>query len=203
LVVGAALAIGKSSGSASATKTVTVPANTSTGSSQGTAQETRSTTSASAPSTHSVEEGEGSQTTPYHGTRFSAAIPTGWTLGEDELQKPKEVESTWISSANPSDFLLIDVHSPTHLTPEQDAAPVHRDLEESGDYIQLYYGSGDLTGVSSWMWIFRHAGSERVDYFFETCANSIAVLGSTTPARFDQLRGTFRAVAQSVRSNCD
>ena len=76
-------------------------------------------------------------------------------------------------------------------------------MEQANDYRELTYGPGDLQNVSSWMWIFEHDGSERIDYFFETCSNTIAVLGSAEPARFPTLRSTFREVAESVRSKCE
>jgi hypothetical protein len=53
------------------------------------------------------------------------------------------------------------------------------------------------------MWIFEVEGSERIDYFFETCSNTVAVLGSATPSRFDVIRSTFREVANSFTSVCE
>lgn len=138
----------------------------------------------------------------YHGSRFTARVPSGWTLIEAEMHKEGYVESKWRNPANPSDTVLIDAGPAPHLSLQQDAAPVHEALLKEQDYQELYYGSGDLTGLASWMWIFRASGNQRVDYFFEDCTNGFGVLGSTLPGRFNQLRGSFRAIAQSVQSTC-
>lgn len=138
----------------------------------------------------------------YHGASFSARIPAGWAVEDSEVQRPNEVETKWRNLADKADYLLIDAHTATHLTPEQDAAPVLRTLEGSGSYEQVYYGPGDLVGVRSWMWIFHIEGDERIDYFFEACGKAFGVLGSTLPMGFGSLRTTFRAVAQSVRDSC-
>ena len=138
----------------------------------------------------------------YYGASFSARIPAGWAIEDAEVQRPNEVESKWRNPADKADYLLIDAHTATHLTPQQDAAPVLRTLEGSGSYEQVYYGPGDLVGVPSWMWIFHIQGDERIDYFFEACGKAFGVLGSTLPRHFESLRTTFRAVAQSVPDSC-
>jgi hypothetical protein len=138
----------------------------------------------------------------YRGARMSAQIPAGWTTTENEVPKPGYVESRWTNPASSADYLLIDMSPATHLTPEQDAASVHRGTKETRGYEEISYGPGDLFGVGSWMWVFRVPASERIDYFFERCTNTFGVLGSTTPSRFGRLRTTFRAVAQSVQPVC-
>jgi hypothetical protein len=139
---------------------------------------------------------------PYDGARITASVPAGWVIEENEVQKPSEVESKWSNPADAADYLLIDEHSATHLTPEQDAAPVHASTEQTSGYHEISYGAGDLTGIDSWTWVFELPEAERIDYFFEKCSNTFGVLGATTPNRFDQLRSTFRTIAQSVQSTC-
>lgn len=133
---------------------------------------------------------------------MTASVPAGWTIEENEVQRPNEVESKWIDPANAEDYLLIDAHQATHLSPEQDAAPVHASTEQTDGYREIYYGGGDLTGVDSWMWIFELPEAERIDYFFERCTNTFGVLGSANAAGFAELRSMFRAVAESVQSTC-
>lgn len=135
----------------------------------------------------------------YHGARISAAIPAGWSTLENESHKTGYIESKWSNPANPNDTVLVDTSPATPDTLEQDAAPVHEALLAASGYQQLSYGPGNLTGVDSWMWVFRISGDQRVDYFFNRCASGYAVLGSTVPSRYNQLLATFRAVAQSVR----
>jgi hypothetical protein len=133
---------------------------------------------------------------------MSAQVPAGWIIQENEAQKSGYIESKWTNPANSADYVLIDESPATRLTPEQDAAPVHKTLQEASGYREISYGPGDLTGIDSWMWLFMISGDERVDYFFEKCTNTFGVLGSTSPSRFGQLRSTFRAVTQSVQSTC-
>jgi hypothetical protein len=140
---------------------------------------------------------------PYDGARITASIPAGWTIDENEVQKPGYIESKWTNPADTSDYLLIDESPATkNLTLEQDASSVHQALQESSGYQQIFYGPGDLTGVESWMWIFQISGDQRIDYFFNRCTGGFGVLGSTTISQFGQLRATFRNVAQSVQSTC-
>jgi hypothetical protein len=138
----------------------------------------------------------------YRGARMSAEIPAGWRIEEDEVHKTGYIESRWTNPANSADYLLIDVSPQTHLTPEQDAAPVHRSLQEAAGYREISYSAGDLPGVNSWRWEFTISGDRRVDYFFEKCTNTFGVLGSTSTARFDQLSKTFQVVSRSVQSTC-
>jgi hypothetical protein len=140
---------------------------------------------------------------PYDGARFTASIPAGWTIDENEVQKPGYIESKWTNPADTADYLLIDESPATrNLTLEQDASSVHQALQEASGYHQLFYGPGDLTGVESWMWIFRISGDQRIDYFFNRCTSGFGVLGSTLTSRFSQLRATFRNVARSVQVSC-
>ncbi len=170
---------------------------------------TSSTTTNPSPSSPSTSNSTDSPThltglrlVPYDGARITASVPAGWVIDENEVQKPSEVESKWSNPADADDYLLIDEHHATHLTPEQDAAPVHASTEQTSGYHEISYSAGDLTGIDSWMWVFELPEAERIDYFFEKCSNTFGVLGATTPNRFDQLRPTFRAVAQSVQSTC-
>jgi hypothetical protein len=135
----------------------------------------------------------------YHGAEISAEIPAGWSTVESEAHKTGYIESKWSNPADSNDTVLIDTSPATSLTLEQDAAPVHNDLLRASGYREITYGPGDLAGVASWIWVFRISGDQRVDYFFNRCSSGYAVLGSTTPSRFERLRATFRAVAQSVR----
>jgi hypothetical protein len=150
---------------------------------------------------HSPSESVGLRLVSSRGARITASIPAGWAIDENEVQKPSEVESKWSNPADAADYLLIDERPATHLTPEQDATPVHASTEQTSGYHEIYYGAGDLTGVDSWMWVFELPEAERIDYFFEKCSSTFGVLGSTGTDGFGQLRSTFRTVAQSVGSS--
>jgi hypothetical protein len=156
------------------------------------------TTGATAPPSGAT----GTAETSYLGARMSARIPARWSIEENEVQKPGYVESKWRVDTRPGAYLLVDESPATHLTPQQDAAPVHDALEKAAGYEEIAYAPGDLGGVSSWMWIFRISGDERVDYFFERCLHTFGVLGSAPVAGFASLRSDFGQIAESVRSPC-
>ncbi len=135
-------------------------------------QKSSATTAPRSSSETSATEGAGRGTTPngaielvpYDAASYSAELPRGWTMTENELQRPSESESRWSGDTGLSDYVLIDLHTPTHLAPEQDAEPVHKTLEESRSYHEISYEPGDLAGRNSWMWVFDDEGSERIDY---------------------------------------
>jgi hypothetical protein len=139
----------------------------------------------------------------YEGSSFSVMIPASWHQDVDEVQSGKEAESKW-SPANSSEYVRVDVHTPTRLSTREDAEPVREDLRKSPAYNEISYAPGDLSRhAGSWAWVFEDEHSERVDYFFETCSNTIAVLGSTSPVRFSEMSATFKKIADSFRSNCE
>jgi hypothetical protein len=141
----------------------------------------------------------------YSGSDFSMMIPSGWVQGADERPLGEEVESKWSNAADSGEYILLDVHTPTpHITMHEGAEPVREELAGQSGYTQIYYGTGDLSRHSeSWMWIFEVEGSKRIDYFFRTCSNTVGLLGSASPSRFNELRGMFREVADSFRSSCE
>jgi hypothetical protein len=138
----------------------------------------------------------------YHGKGFTARLPRGWGIEENEVNKSGEKQSAWTRVSEPRDKLLIDFSPASNLTLEQDAASVHEVVLHEEGSRELYYGAGDLSGVKSWMWIFRRPNTEMIDYFFNRCSTGFAVLGATSPERFTRLRPIVRAVAESVKPSC-
>ena len=204
LVTGAVLAIVLSGGEGAHTQSA--PAVTAASASRLPATpsvETKTSASLSTPAGGAArEEPVPLRTATYHGARFTAQVPSEWSILEDEAAKEGYLESKWRNPADSSDSLLVDISPTKHLPPEKQGAPVHEALLRADGYQELAYRPGDLAGADSWMWVFRISGDERVDYFFEKCTTGFAVLGSSTPARFARLQATFHAVAQSVQSTC-
>jgi Prokaryotic RING finger family 1 len=166
---------------------------------------TTSTINPKEPSSTPQHSGTNTPTlTSYSGSNFSMMIPSGWVQDVHEKQLGEEAESKWSNPSNSGEYILLDVHMPTHITMHEGAEPVRDQLVKQPGYTQIYYGPGDLSQHSeSWMWIFEIEGAERIDYFFETCSNTMGVLGSAPPSRFNELRGTYREVANSFRSSCE
>jgi hypothetical protein len=204
LVLGVALAfvVGKNNGRGATTTELVTTDSPHTSPAVGAA-----TTAQKKPSTGTSSQPPASNTPTlqsYSGSDFSMMVPSRWVEEVNERQIGREAESKWVNPAPSSEYVLLDVHTPVHTTMREGAEPVREQLAKQAGYTQIYYGPGDLSQhPESWMWIFEVEGNERIDYFFETCSNTIAVLGSTTPSRFDGLRGTFRAVADSFRPSCE
>ncbi len=204
LVLGVALAfvIGKSNGQGSTTTELVTAGSPHTNSAQAPSAITQKEPSTGASSPRAAPSTPSLQS--YSGSDFSMMIPSGWTQDVNEKQIGQEAESKWASPSNSSEYILLDVHAPTHTTMREGAEPVRDDLAKQAGYTQIYYGPGNLSQHSeSWMWVFEVEGNERIDYFFETCSNTIGLVSSAVPARFGELRGTFREIANSFRSNCE
>ena len=203
LILGAALAfvIGKSNSHGTTTELVKTeaPDTSSSHTPSTTAPKESSTTTSS----HDSESNAPSLMS-YSGSNFSIMIPSGWAQDVDEKQLGEEAESKWSNPSHSTEYILLDVHTPAHVTMREGAEPVRDQLVKQPGYTQIYYGPGRLSRhPESWMWIFEIEGAERIDYFFETCSNTMGVLGSAPPARFNELRGTYTEVANSFRSECE
>ncbi len=155
-----------------------------------------------ATSSATVRTRDTSDQTLYVGRHFTIALPKGWIAGKREQDEVGEIESTWTDNTEPNTELLIDFSPASDLSLEQDAAPVHDGLIHQADYRELYYGSGDLRGIASWMWIFRGPELEHVDYFFVRYSTAFALLGSSPANHFDRMDIVFRVAAESVRARC-
>lgn len=203
LVLGAALAfvIGKSSGRGATTEVVrTESANNGAGHTNTATTNTEASTTAS---THTTAPATPSLTS-YTGSNFTMLTPAGWTQDADEKQLENETESKWSNPGNSSEYILLDVHAPVHKSMQEGAEPVRDQLVKQPGYTQIYYGPGNLSQhPGSWMWIFEIEGAERIDYFFETCSNTIGDIGSAPPSRFGELRGMYREIANSFKSECE
>ncbi len=139
----------------------------------------------------------------YKEGNFVASPPAGWTNVEDGQRKSTYVESKWHSPSDPNEFLLVDMSPASGLPPQRAAAPVRAALQKQAGYHEASFGPGDLTEASSIEWVFEISGSERMDYFFSQCGHDFAVLGSTAPARFNQMAPTFTQFADSVNGTCN
>ncbi len=141
----------------------------------------------------------------FEGPGYTAEVPAGWSTVEDGAPKQGYTESKWQNRGEAADYALIDASGTQSgkLTPTQEAAPVHRDLEQEPGYEELAYSPIQLGDTPAQEWVFRVAGSQRVDYFFQRCGSGFAVLGSTPASQFQQWAASFRALALSVKGSCE
>ena len=80
-------------------------------------------------------QGSGANTpslTSYSGSNFSMMIPSGWVQDVHENQLGEEAESKWSNPSNSGEYILLDVHTPTHITMHEGAEPVRDQLAQAG-----------------------------------------------------------------------
>lgn len=138
----------------------------------------------------------------YTGTYYTADLPDGWVLEEDEADHSGFVRSLWSDPSDASASILIDVIDGETTTAQEKATSVMAATSQSAGYEELSSGPATVAGLDGYKWVFTVSGDQRVDYFLNDCATGIAVLGSAAPSRFGALEATFERVAHSVLPSC-
>lgn len=140
----------------------------------------------------------------YRGALFAARIPTGWNQETTEEQASNNItRNQWGSNTDPNTSILIDAQQPSSTgSLIAGAESVRAQTAKTAGYHEVSFGSMVLAGTNAVQWIFQVSGDQRIDYFFRQCGISFGVLGSTSPASFPALSGTFRRTAGSVQAYC-
>jgi hypothetical protein len=138
----------------------------------------------------------------YQGSLYTARIPKGWTQESGDEARTGYIESKWRDPNDPKTSITIDASAGESTSPATKADEVRAAVSNQPSYRSVSRQPATIAGGDGYAWTFKLAGSERVDYFTNSCSTGIAVLGSTSPARFDELSSTFRKVADSVRVDC-
>ncbi len=141
--------------------------------------------------------------TSYTATLYSTEVPEGWTLEEDERDHSGFVRSRWRDPSDPNTAILIDAVKGETTAPASKAASVRASTSQTGGYVEVSFGPTTIAGRSAHKWVFRVSGDQRVDYFINECDIGIAVLGSTSPSRFEAFTNTFERVADALEPNCE
>jgi hypothetical protein len=128
--------------------------------------------------------------------------PAGWVTEEDETPKSTFLESKWHDPSDPATTILVDTLPSSSGSAEADARSVESQTSSSSGYKEISFGPATIAGYAGWKWVFELPGSERVDYFVNTCGTSIALLGTTSPRRFGTDAGIFSHVARSLQPTC-
>lgn len=139
---------------------------------------------------------------PYSAPEYTLEVPAGWTTVEDQTKTSGYVESKWRDPASPKTSILVDSQPSPGLSAEEDATSVRAQTSSTPGYQGISFEPASIAGNDGWKWVFEISGTERVDYFLNVCGTSFAILGSTTPQRFDLLAGAFEHVANSVQPSC-
>jgi serine/threonine protein kinase len=178
------------------------------------------TTSEPAPATKSETEAASETTTAseaqarasaapglesFDGRAYSGLAPAGW---EHELiDKPVSnyYENLWREPEDPeSTFIRIDGGNPaTSESPLAASEPLVEEVRQDPEYREISYGPDYKEGREAARWIYELDGDKRADYFFVTCGQGIASVGSTSPERYLELAAMFREVAFSTLVPCE
>jgi hypothetical protein len=141
----------------------------------------------------------------FNGRAYSALAPSGW---EHELiDKPVSnyYENLWREPEDPdSTFIRIDGGNPaTSESPLVASEPLVEEVRQDPEYREISYGPDYKEGREAARWVYELDGDKRADYFFVTCGQGIASVGSTSPERYPELASTFREVAFSTLVPCE
>jgi len=144
----------------------------------------------------------GTSLKPYYARLYTADVPARWTQEKGERGSAARTTSQWRDPADANTAVLIDTSEGEDYTSQQKAETVRAQTRTAGSYHEISFSPTQLGGRDGWEWQFEVSGDRRVDYFVSACNTAFAVLGSTSPQRFDALQDTFRQVASSVAPNC-
>jgi hypothetical protein len=153
------------------------------------------------PSTHTTASTD-TTLKPYYARLFTADVPTAWNQEKDEEGTTARTTSQWRDPADSNTSVLIDTSEGEDYTPQQKAETVRAQTSTASSYREISFAPAQLGGRDGWEWEFEVSGDRRVDYFVSACNTAFAVLGSTSPGRFEGLQGMFRDVGSSVAPNC-
>ena len=141
----------------------------------------------------------------FSGSAYSGLAPAGW---EHELiDKPVSnyYENLWREPEDPeSTFIRIDGGNPaTSESPLIASEPLVEEVRQDPEYREISYGPDYKEGREAARWVYELDGDKRADYFFVTCGQGIASVGSTSPERYPELASMFREVAFSTLVPCE
>jgi hypothetical protein len=141
----------------------------------------------------------------FDGHAYSGLTPVGW---EHELiDKPVSnyYENLWREPEDPeSTFIRIDGGNPaTSESPLAASEPLVEEVSQDPEYREISYGPDYKEGREAARWVYELDGDKRADYFFVTCGQGIASVGSTSPERYPELAAMFREVAFVALVGCE
>jgi hypothetical protein len=141
----------------------------------------------------------------FDGRAYSGLAPASW---EHELiDKPVSnyYENLWREPGDPeSTFIRIDGGNPaTSESPLAASESLVEEVRQDPEYREISYGPDYKEGREAARWVYELDGDKRADYFFVTCGQGVASVGSTSPERYPELAAMFREVAFSTLVPCE
>jgi serine/threonine protein kinase len=147
--------------------------------------------------------GEASRLVSQSRSLYDVRIPATWIDDKNDQQIGGRIESTWKSPQDPYGLILIDAMRPAAAgTPLENAEGVRADTSQTSGYDEVSFAQATVGGRAAARWIFALPGEKKVDYFFDACGTSFAVLGGASPAHFSSLEAVFARVVASLRPRC-
>lgn len=139
---------------------------------------------------------------PYRTPGYTAQVPRGWALVEDDADLGDFNRSTWRAPEPTSARLVIAYRIGSGATPAGIAAGARGRLAAERTYSEVAGGPIEIGGRDAWRWVYGLGGELRANWYLNPCGTSVAVSGAGRPAEFLRWSPTFRAVAASVRPAC-
>lgn len=140
----------------------------------------------------------------FSGNLYFAEVPKGWIPESNEEKNSGRYTSQWRDPSDSNTSVLIDSQSGVgNLDALEAADSVRQQTSQTPGYKEISFGPTSLGGAEAAEWIFQLPEDQRVDYFKVGCGSGFAILGSTSPGRFDEMEPTFRHVAESVTPYCE
>jgi len=135
---------------------------------------------------------------PFTGNLYTADVPKGWNLETSEEKNSGRFTSQWRDPNDSNTSVLIDSQPSANGTALEGAESVRAQTSQTSGYEEIAFSTTKLKGVEAVRWVFDVSEDRRVDYFLVECGAGFAVLGSTSPERFDEMEPTFHHVAESL-----
>src|SRR4051812_27555974 len=114
-------------------------------------------------------------------------------------------ENLWRDPSDPeSTFIRIDGGNPvSNESPMVMSEGLVEEVRQDLEYREISYASDYKGGREAARWVYELDGDKRADYFFVSCGQGLASVGSTTPERYPELAAMFREAAFSTWTFCE
>lgn len=140
----------------------------------------------------------------FEGISYSGFAPQGWEHALVDKRVTDYYENLWREPSDPENtFIRIDGGSPQSVeSPMAASESLVEEVRRDPEYREIYYGPDYKEGREAARWVYELDGDKRADYFFVSCGQGLASVGSTTPERYPELAAMFRGVAFSALVHC-
>ncbi|MSX02119.1 MAG: protein kinase [Actinobacteria bacterium] len=139
---------------------------------------------------------------PYAAGGYSARVPSGWRIIEDEIDKGLYRDSVWRAPAPSKAQLKIAYREGVKVGADRVAGTLRTQAASDPTYSELAWGPIELNGATATRWVYGRKGRARMSWTMNPCGTSVAVHGSAKPSEILRWAPTFRAVAAAVSPGC-